>query len=87
MITLVSSIVTPLASFVGIYGLSRVKIPSLELFIYIAAAILALVALIAIASVVKEVFRVKKVIDAEKAAAANEAQPQPEMQGNPYITN
>ena len=83
MMVVVSRIVTPLASFVGIFGLSRVKIPSLELFIYIAAAILAFVALIAIASVVKEVFRVKKVIDAEKAAAANEAQPQI----NPYMGN
>ena len=87
MAPVVAGIVTPLASFVGIFGLSRVKIPSLELFVYIAAAILALVALIAIASVVKEAFRVKKVIDAEKVAAANEAQPRPEMQGNPYITN
>ena len=83
MATVVAGIVTPLASFVGIFGLSRVKIPSLELFVYIAAAILALVALIAISSVVKEAFRVKKVIDAEKVAAANEAQPQI----NPYMGN
>ena len=78
-----TTVIGGIASFVGIFGLSRVKIPSLELFIYIAAAILALVALIAIASVVKEVFRVKKVIDAERAAAANEAQPQ----YNPYMGN